>query len=78
MKAATKKMVQNAISPYVHWDDVYPYIFQKDVPRITSKLLANFSNVYCSIAGNDTECPVFIVKSKKHVPFLKIIIERGI
>ena len=75
MKTATAKMIARDLSPYIKWDEISPYIEMKNVPKITSKLLASYSNIYCSISGNETECPVFIVKSKKHVIFLRIIID---
>lgn len=77
MKSATKKTIQKELVPYIHLDGIFPYIEFKDVHKITAKLLEEYSNIYCGISGSETECPVFIVKSKKnHTVLLKIIIER--
>ena len=77
MKTATKKMILKALAPYIEFDGIFPYIKFMHIPAITAELLTNFSNVYCEVSGEDTECPVLIVKSTtKHAVFVKIIIER--
>ena len=77
MQTARKIMVENLVEQYVRWEEFSPYLEQKMVPTVTSKLLAKYSNIYCSISGKETECPVFLVKSKKtHDVFLRVIIER--
>ena len=76
MKIATKKMIQEKLVPYIQWDGIIPTIEHKNIHKITAHLLACYSNVYCEVFGGDTECPVFIVKSKsRHNAFVKIIVE---
>ena len=77
MKTATKKMIEKALYPYIQLDGIFPYIKGIHVPTITSELLTSYSNIYCGICGENTECPVFIVKSsKKHIIYAKVIIEK--
>lgn len=76
MKTATKKIIQEELVPYIQWDGIIPTIERKNIHEIIAYLLTGYSNVYCEVSGEDSECPVFIVKSKSnHRAFIKIIVE---
>ena len=76
MKTATKAMIQRELEPYIRNDGSTPYLNSKVVQEITVKVLANYTNVYCSSTVDKNGNQVFTVNSaSSHRKFIEIIIK---
>ncbi len=76
MKTATKAMIQRELEPYIQNDGSTPYLNREVVQEITVKVLANYTNVYCSSTLDKNGNQVFTVNStSSHKKFIEIIIK---